>query len=102
MRRKTLLLTTGMLLMLQLSLSAQQPPGNNQLNQYFAEAYKLYPNLPKGILEATAYSASRMDNLHANESDTTNCLGMPLQYGLFGLVEDGKGYFKNTLTEVCA
>lgn len=79
--------------------SAQQPiPG---LTTYFEEAYWRYPNIPKGVLEAMAWSASRITNLQPQSNETSNCTGMPERYGLFGLVENGRGYFKNNLWTVC-
>lgn len=96
MLKRTLQLAILMLL-LHLQLAAQ-----NNLNDYFSEAYNKYPNIPKGILEAAAYSASHLANLNPHEgSDHANCMGMPERYGLFGLVEDGRSYFKNNLVEVC-
>jgi N-acetyl-anhydromuramyl-L-alanine amidase AmpD len=89
-------------LVLGLQLSAQQPEQN--FGSYFAEAYGLYPNIPKGVLEAAAYSASHMYNLSPQTDDDGDGdeVGMPQRFGLFGLIEDGKGYFKNNLTAVCS
>lgn len=71
-------------------------------DKWFADAYRQYPGIPNGLLEATAYAASRMVNLSPhNGDDHHNCTGMPERYGLFGLVEDGKGYFRNNLLDVC-
>jgi len=53
------------------------------------------------VLEAAAYSASHLINLNPHEgSDHANCMGMPERYGIFGLVEDGRGYFRNNLATV--
>jgi N-acetyl-anhydromuramyl-L-alanine amidase AmpD len=83
-----------------MQLVAQQTD-NSRLDNYFNEAYRQYPGLPKGILEAMAYSATHMTNLQPHEStDHSNCMGMPERFGIFGLVENGKGYFKNNLVEV--
>jgi peptidoglycan hydrolase-like amidase len=81
---------------------AQQTVASGDMQPYFREAYKLYPNIPAGTLEATAYAASHLVNLqpHAG-SDHNNCTGMPERFGIFALVEDGKGYFKNNLIAVC-
>jgi N-acetyl-anhydromuramyl-L-alanine amidase AmpD len=72
------------------------------LESYFEEAYWRYPNIPHGLLEATAYSASRLTDLQPALHDADNCTGMPQRYGLFALIENGKGYFKNTLKTVCS
>lgn len=98
MYAKKILQLCFLMLLMHLSSAAQQ----NGLDSYFSEAYDKYPNIPKGILEAAAYSASHISNLNPHEgSDHANCMGMPERYGLFGLVEDGRSYFKNNLIEVC-
>ena len=93
-------LLTGLLLFLLFGVNvlAQQAA---DYQGYFNEAYRLYPNIPKGLLEAAAYSASHMNNLideHKADGDNES---MPQHYGIFGLVEDGRGYFKNNLETVC-
>lgn len=65
----------------------------------FALAYYKYPSLPQGLLESMAYSASRMENLVPMHEDDEH--HQPNRYGLFGLVKDGHGYFKNNLITVC-
>ena len=97
--RKLLVLIAVGILMLQ-AVRAQQPILG--LETYFEEAYWRYPNIPHGLLEATAYSTSRLTNLQPALHDADNCTGMPLRYGLFALIENGKGYFKNTLKTVCS
>ncbi|SEW45783.1 SpoIID/LytB domain protein/Por secretion system C-terminal sorting domain-containing protein [Chitinophaga sp. YR573] len=98
MNRVYLLLKMAVLLLLPYTqLVAQQQTDNSRLDNYFNEAYRQYPGLPKGILEAMAYSATHMTNLQPHED---NCMGMPERFGIFGLVENGKGYFKNNLVEV--
>jgi len=99
---KKLLQLSLLLLLLHLQMAAQQQAGITGLDRYYSEAYEKYPNIPKGILEAAAYSASHMGNLSQQGSDDdANCMGMPQRFGLFGLVEDGRGYFKNNLLEIC-
>jgi len=98
-KRKLLALTTVGILFHLLAQAQQQPILG--LETYFEEAYWRYPNIPRGLLEATAYSASRLTNLQPTAHDTENCTGMPLRYGLFALVENGRGYFRNNLLSVC-
>jgi N-acetyl-anhydromuramyl-L-alanine amidase AmpD len=102
MNRVYLLLKMAVLFLLPCTqLVAQQQTDNSRLDNYFNEAYRQYPGLPKGILEAMAYSATHMTNLQPHEgTDHSNCMGMPERFGIFGLVENGKGYFKNNLVEV--
>jgi len=99
MRKRKLLVLTTVGILLQFFVHAQQPILG--LETYFEEAYWRYPNIPRGLLEATAYSASRFTNLQPSSHDADNCTGMPQRHGLFALIENGKGYFKNNLWTVC-
>ena len=63
---------------------------------YFEEAYQKYPVVPPGLLEAVAYTNTRVNHLQAKPG----CQELPTYYGVMGLVEDGKGYFQNTLARV--
>ncbi|OQP58122.1 hypothetical protein A3860_07280 [Niastella vici] len=98
-KRKLLALTTVGILFHLLGQAQQQTILG--LETYFEEAYWRYPNIPRGLLEATAYSASRLTNLQPTGHDAENCTGMPPRYGLFALVENGRGYFRNNLLTVC-
>lgn len=99
MRKRIMLALTTVGIMMHLLVQAQQPILG--LQSYFEEAYWRYPNIPRGLLEAAAYSASRLTNLQPNGNSANNCNGMPARYGLFGLVENGQGYFINNLQVVC-
>jgi len=57
----------------------------------FNHAYQQFPSVPKGFLEAYAFTHTRMVPIDAQE--TTPCSGMPLPYGIMGVFADGKGYF---------
>lgn len=59
----------------------------------FESAYNAHPTIPKGILEAIAYSQSRFTDL---ENSAPSCIGMPTYEGIMGLIGDGQGYFRNT------
>ena len=100
MRKGRLIMLTAMGILFHLVIRAQQQTILG-LDTYFEEAYWRYPNIPKGVLEAAAYSASRMTNLQPADNDANNCTTMPARYGLFALVENGRGYFKNNLLIVC-
>ncbi len=65
----------------------------------YAAAYSTYPNLPKGLLEAMAEVSSHHANL-APVHEVEHHHG-PERFGLFALIEDGEGYFNNTLLNVC-
>ncbi len=75
-------------------------PKHEILAKSFADAYTMYPNLPKGLLEAMAAAASHTTNL-TPVAEMEHHHG-PERFGLFALVEDGEGYFANTLLDVCA
>jgi N-acetyl-anhydromuramyl-L-alanine amidase AmpD len=81
-------------LLLAVGTSAQQP-----LTEQFEAAYRAHPTVPKPLLEALAYSASHLQNLQPEEAFDEH--HGPGRYGLFALVEDGKGYFNNNLLAVC-
>lgn len=66
--------------------------------EYFEEAYQKHPSVPRGLLEAVAYTNSRMEHL----TPTPSCQDVPVYYGVMGLIEDGKGYFQNNLLKVAA
>lgn len=87
-------LTLGLLSAL--PLSAQRL----DYSAFFAEAYRLNPSIPRGMLESIAWNNTRMNHLVPGPRLTHDCLGMPEYYGVMGLVEDGKEYFNNTLGEV--
>ena len=74
---------------------------NNQedYTAYFEEAYKKNPSIPKGLLESIAWNNTRMVHIVPKDKGH-DCLKLPRYYGVMGLVEDGKGYFQNTLLTV--
>lgn len=65
----------------------------------FKEAYDTYPNVPKGILEAIAYTQTHIKDVNRNH-EHESCSGIPHYYGVMGLVQDGKGWFNNNLKTV--
>lgn len=67
----------------------------NKYSQYFNEAYALYPNIPKGLLEAISFTNTRFE--HIDTSYAESCTGMPKAFGVMGLTLDGKNYFRNNL-----
>lgn len=67
---------------------------------FFRHAYDTYPQLPRGILEAVAWHNTRMTHLTGDEPES--CTGMPRYYTIMGLVENGKGYFRENLPEISA
>ncbi len=65
---------------------------------YCQHAYEEFPLLPRGILEASAFTQTRFDHLSGNQQES--CSGLPQSFGYFGMVADGKGYFKENLSLV--
>jgi len=70
----------------------------NTYDAEFSEAYFGHPEIPKGVLEAVAYNRTNLR--HLDETELESCIGLPKSFGVFGLIEDGKGYFSNTLSLV--
>lgn len=65
----------------------------------FAEAYATYPHVPRGILEAVAWTNTRVRHLVPTQ-EAASCAGLPPRYGVMGLVADGRGWFHNNLSMV--
>lgn len=72
----------------------------NPFASYFEKAYLQNPSIPKGILEAVAYTNSRFHHITHTDVSPESCMGLPKYYGVMGLVADGKNYFQNNLTVV--
>lgn len=67
----------------------------NSFKSDFEKAYAFYPSVPKGVLEAVAYTNSRF--YHLTHAQSESCVGIPQAYTIMGLTKDGKGYFRNNL-----
>lgn len=61
----------------------------------FEAAYLANPTVPRGILEAVAYTNTRIKHLTSDKPES--CMGIPGAYGVMGLTLDGKHYFRNNL-----
>ena len=72
----------------------------NNFSAYFEKAYSEHPSIPKGILEAVAYTNSHFHHIEHNPGDAESCMGLPKYYGVMGLVADGKNYFQTNLHTV--
>lgn len=60
----------------------------------FEAAYEAYPSIPKGVLEAVAWSQTRFVHIAGNNH---SCTGLPEVKGVMGLTENGEGYFKDNM-----
>lgn len=69
-------------------------PVNTSYHSYFQHAYAQYDRVPRGILEAIAYTQTRIRHIQP-KLEQPSCIGMPLPTGVMGLFEDGKGYFRS-------
>ena len=90
------------LLFIVISLSLIGFSQKNQQDTYpfqkeFSKAYIQHAAVPKGILEAVAFTTTRINHI-ANA--TESCVGVPKVYGVMGLTLHGQGYFKNNLKYV--
>lgn len=65
--------------------------------EYFARAYARYPDLPRGVLEALAYSETGWRNVEPAAADGGHGRHMPAAYGVMGLYH-GEG-FADQVTE---
>lgn len=81
--------------LLSTGVQAQHRTFVNHYESDFSEAYAEHPDIPKGLLEAIVYNRSNFRFL--DESELESCIGLPHAFGVFGLIEDGQGYFSNTL-----
>ena len=70
---------------------------DNPFEEGFKTAYQTYSEIPNGLLEAVAYNRTNLRHISSNEQES--CTGLPQTFGVFGFVEDGKGYFSNTLEQ---
>ena len=70
----------------------------NPFQQSFKKAYSIYPSVPKGVLEAVAFTQTRFH--HLNADNEPSCIAYPRAYSVMGLTLDGKNYFRNNLNKV--
>lgn len=71
----------------------------NQVKPAFDKAYQMCPSIPRGLLEAVAYTNTHFRHISA-QTDEESCTGMPLALGVMGLMQNGKGYFRENLALV--
>lgn len=75
---------------------------NAQENDVFGWVENQYPMLPKGLLEAVAFTNTQCHHLTDSDyvSPADEPSAMPRAYGMMGLVKDGKGCFRENLKKV--
>lgn len=70
----------------------------NPYQSEFETAYTAHPNVPRGLLEAVSFTNTRFD--HLTGSEDASCTAMPQSFGVMGLMENGQGWFRNSLLTV--
>lgn len=88
-----------MLLFCSAALPAQSTYYEPALRNEFALAYQQNPGVPSGVLEAVAFTNTRMTQL--TDNDVASCTGMSKHYTLFGLVEQSE-WFRPNLQSISA
>lgn len=64
----------------------------------FQSYYQAFPSIPKGFIEAFSFTRTRLQPIDAQEP--SSCVHMPKAFGIFGLFNDGQGYFKENAKTV--
>lgn len=80
------------------AVHAGSNPPVNPHQQYFNEAYQLYPEIPRGVLEGVSFTNTRFT--HIPETEDASCTEMPQSVAIMGLTENGQGWFRNNLATV--
>ncbi|OJX35576.1 MAG: hypothetical protein BGO87_02820 [Flavobacteriia bacterium 40-80] len=63
-----------------------------QHKEAFQTAYKNHPYIRTGLLEAVAFTNTHIRDIKSEEQES--CSGMPLPYGIMGIFDQGKNYFR--------
>ncbi|MFH0894767.1 MAG: N-acetylmuramoyl-L-alanine amidase [Bacteroidota bacterium] len=98
--KKFLLFVFAVFLLIGNLFSQQDIVVVNNYKSAFRHAYIANPAVPLGLLEAVSYTNTRLTHITSDEPES--CAGLPKTFGLMGLVENGKNYFKNNLLIVAA
>jgi N-acetyl-anhydromuramyl-L-alanine amidase AmpD len=82
------------------AFSRTDAPVANPYQGYFDHAYQLYPNIPRGLLEAVSFTNTHFNHITHVAGEHGSCVGLPAAYGVMGLILDGKNYFRNNLERI--
>ena len=99
--RKTFLVL--LMVLSALVLNAQDKATKRLLQDYekskpaFEAAYRAFPTIPQGLLEAVSYTNTHFHHLTDADYGFDDSTAMPRSYGLMGLVMDGKNCFRENL-----
>src|ERR1700742_1802160 len=69
----------------------------NPYTSYFDEAYQQNPGIPRGVLEAVAFTNTHFNQVTHQPGEEGSCVGLPKAYGVMGFISDGENYFNNNL-----
>lgn len=98
--KKTLTLAFALCFAFLAQARKTDPMASNPYQTSFNKAYALYPIIPRGTLEAVAYTNTRFEHLTHASPGNESCIGIPEAYGVMGLTADGKNYFRENLKTV--
>ncbi|MBO7445566.1 MAG: N-acetylmuramoyl-L-alanine amidase [Bacteroidales bacterium] len=70
-----------------------------KVEPFFEEAYRLHPDLPRGVLEAISFQYRRFSLLEPEYEDGDGHT-IPQNHTVMGLTADGKGVFRESLSRV--
>ncbi len=93
---KRLFVLFSLSLIFPLCVLAQNVESQNYKSAFDA-AYEACPTIPKGLLEAISFTNTHCHHLTDANYFNDGPDAMPRAYGLMGLVNDGKGYFRENL-----
>ena len=65
-----------------------------EVSPWFEEAYRDYPTLPRGVLEAVAFQYTRFDPNVRMDTAEVDPSEIPRTYSIMGLTLHGKGFFR--------
>lgn len=69
----------------------------SRISRCFEKAYKAYPQIPAGLLEAVSFTNTHFSHLTDADYSDGDEYSMPRAYGLMGLVANGKGVFRENM-----
>lgn len=96
MKKLLLYLSTAIISTQLIAKEVIETPENPYFSS-FQKAYSINPSVPKGFLEAIAYTQTRFYHLDGSQN---SCVGLPKALTVMGLIKDGKNYFRENLLKV--
>ena len=72
----------------------------NSYAVYFDRAYKRFPEIPRGLLEAVAFTTTHCFHVTHVSDEPESETGMPNTYGVMGLMLNGQHVFRDNLRAI--